>query len=118
MKNKNIGWLVACAGIAASVLLGGAALGQQPAENLGKPQPTIRDLIEKIEQQNRILEHQQKRLAEQEKRLGVQRNFGAAARRAKTAPSGSGGAARHRNASDGGSGRQPRRGERNSYVKH
>ena len=69
MKNKNMGWRIACAGIVGGVLLSGAALGEQPAETPGKPQPTIQDLIEKIEQQNRILEHQQKRLAEQEKRL-------------------------------------------------
>ena len=69
MKNKNIGWRVACAGIVGTMLLSSAVLGEQPAEKSGKPQPTLQELSEKLEQQDRILEHQQKRLAEQEKRL-------------------------------------------------
>ncbi len=69
MKKKNTGWRVARASIAGALLLSGAALGEPPAEKQPKPQPTLQDLIEKLEQQNRVLEHQQKRLAEQEKRL-------------------------------------------------
>jgi hypothetical protein len=71
MKNKkSIGWRVARASMAGALLLsGGAALGEQPAEKQAKPQLTLEDLVEKLDQQNRILEHQQKRLAEQEKRL-------------------------------------------------
>jgi hypothetical protein len=70
VKNKNIAWRIACAGVVSALLVTGTALSEQPPEKKqNEPQPTLQDLIEKLEQQARILDHQQKRLAEQEKRL-------------------------------------------------
>ncbi len=69
MRNRRAGWRVALATVAIASLPSGVALGDQAAQKQARPQPTLEELIEKLEQQNRVLEHQQKRLAEQEKRL-------------------------------------------------
>jgi hypothetical protein len=69
VENRRAGWRVARAGIAVVLLVSGVALGEPPAEKPTKPQPTLEELTEKLEQLNRVLAHQQKRLAEQEARL-------------------------------------------------